>query len=51
MVSAAAANRKAFGVDRAANPWADMLDAQVKGAFERGAGSQAALSPYHFLRF
>ncbi|HEY2668627.1 MAG TPA: molybdopterin oxidoreductase family protein [Actinomycetota bacterium] len=29
MVSAAAANRKAFGVDRAANPWADMLDAQV----------------------
>jgi assimilatory nitrate reductase catalytic subunit len=25
MVSAAAANRKAFGVDRSANPWADML--------------------------
>jgi assimilatory nitrate reductase catalytic subunit len=29
MVSAAAANRKAFGVDRAANPWSDMLDAEV----------------------
>lgn len=29
MVSAAAANRKAFGVDRAANPWADMLQAEV----------------------
>ena len=29
MVSAAAANRKAFGIDRAANPWADMLEAQV----------------------
>lgn len=25
MVSAAAANRKAFGLDRSANPWADML--------------------------
>jgi assimilatory nitrate reductase catalytic subunit len=29
MVSAAAANKKAFGIDRAANPWADMLDTQV----------------------
>lgn len=29
MVSAAAANKKAFGVDRAANPWADMLEAEV----------------------
>ena len=25
MVSAAAANKKAFGIDRAANPWQDML--------------------------
>jgi assimilatory nitrate reductase catalytic subunit len=29
MVSAAAANKKAFGVDRAANPWSDMLEADV----------------------
>jgi len=29
MVSAAAANKKAFGVDRAANPWSDMLNAEV----------------------
>jgi assimilatory nitrate reductase catalytic subunit len=29
MVSAAAANKKAFGVDRAANPWADVLEAKV----------------------
>ncbi|MBI2265375.1 MAG: molybdopterin oxidoreductase family protein [Armatimonadetes bacterium] len=29
MVSAAAGNKKAFGIDRAANPWADILKAQV----------------------
>ncbi|MGI8425141.1 MAG: molybdopterin oxidoreductase family protein [Actinomycetota bacterium] len=29
MVSAAAANRKAFGLDRAANPWSDMLETEV----------------------
>ncbi len=29
MVSAAAANKKAFGIDRAANPWADILQAKV----------------------
>jgi assimilatory nitrate reductase catalytic subunit len=29
MVSAAAANKKAFGVDRAANPWADMLETDL----------------------
>ncbi len=29
MVSAAAGNKKAFGVDRAANPWDDMLGAEV----------------------
>ncbi|MCC7193295.1 MAG: molybdopterin oxidoreductase family protein [Phycisphaeraceae bacterium] len=29
MVSAAAANKKAFGVDRAANPWSDILKAKV----------------------
>ena len=29
MVSAGAANKKAFGIDRAANPWADMLTAEV----------------------
>lgn len=29
MVSAAAANKKAFGMDRAANPWADMFETQV----------------------
>jgi len=29
MVSAAAANKKAFGIDRAANPWADILEAEV----------------------
>ena len=29
MVSAAAANKKAFGVDRAANPWADIPKADV----------------------
>ncbi|HEY7762516.1 MAG TPA: molybdopterin-dependent oxidoreductase, partial [Actinomycetota bacterium] len=29
MVSAAAANKKAFGIDRAANPWRDMLSTQV----------------------
>ena len=26
MVSAAAANKKAFGIDRAGNPWADLLE-------------------------
>jgi assimilatory nitrate reductase catalytic subunit len=29
MVSAAAGNKKAFGVDRAANPWTDILGAEV----------------------
>jgi len=29
MVSAAAGNKKAFGIDRAANPWSDILDADV----------------------
>lgn len=29
MVSAAAANKKAFGIDRAANPWADIVHAGV----------------------
>jgi assimilatory nitrate reductase catalytic subunit len=29
MVSAAAANKKAFGIDRAANPWDDILGAEV----------------------
>jgi len=29
MVSAGAANTKAFGIDRAANPWEDMLGAEV----------------------
>jgi assimilatory nitrate reductase catalytic subunit len=29
MVSAGAANKKAFGVDRAANPWSDILEARV----------------------
>ncbi|HEY6931535.1 MAG TPA: molybdopterin-dependent oxidoreductase, partial [Thermoanaerobaculia bacterium] len=29
MVSAAAANKKAFGIDRAANPWSDILEAEV----------------------
>ena len=29
MVSAAAANKKAFGIDRAANPWADILHTNV----------------------
>ncbi|MGE0039601.1 MAG: molybdopterin oxidoreductase family protein [Vicinamibacterales bacterium] len=29
MVSAAAGNKKAFGVDRAANPWSDILAAEV----------------------
>ncbi len=29
MVSAAAGNKKAFGIDRAANPWSDMLTSEV----------------------
>ncbi|NNE68020.1 MAG: molybdopterin oxidoreductase family protein [Pyrinomonadaceae bacterium] len=29
MVSAAAGNKKAFGIDRAANPWSDIPDAEV----------------------
>jgi assimilatory nitrate reductase catalytic subunit len=29
MVSAAAANKKAFGIDRAANPWSDILKAEI----------------------
>jgi tetratricopeptide (TPR) repeat protein len=29
MVSAAAANKKAFGIDRAGNPWADLLETEV----------------------
>ncbi len=29
MVSAGAANKKAFGIDRAANPWSDILNAEV----------------------
>src|SRR4051812_10484497 len=29
MVSAGAANKKSFGIDRAANPWADMIDSKV----------------------
>jgi assimilatory nitrate reductase catalytic subunit len=29
MVSAAAGNKKAFGIDRAANPWSDILDAEI----------------------
>jgi assimilatory nitrate reductase catalytic subunit len=29
MVSAAAGNKKAFGIDRAANPWSDILGAEI----------------------
>jgi assimilatory nitrate reductase catalytic subunit len=29
MVSAGAGNKKAFGIDRAANPWSDILEAEV----------------------
>jgi assimilatory nitrate reductase catalytic subunit len=29
MVSAGAANKKAFGIDRSANPWSDILNAEV----------------------
>jgi assimilatory nitrate reductase catalytic subunit len=29
MVSAASGNKKAFGIDRAANPWSDILDAEM----------------------
>jgi assimilatory nitrate reductase catalytic subunit len=29
MVSAGAGNKKAFGIDRAANPWSDILDAEL----------------------
>ena len=29
MVSAGGGNKKAFGIDRAANPWADILEAEV----------------------
>ncbi len=29
MVSAAAGNNKAFGIDRAANPWSDIPHAEV----------------------
>lgn len=29
MVSAAAGNKKSFGIDRAANPWTDIVDAEV----------------------
>ena len=29
MVSAGAGNKKAFGIDRAANPWTDILGAEV----------------------
>ena len=29
MVSAAAGNKKAFGIDRSANPWTDILEAEV----------------------
>jgi assimilatory nitrate reductase catalytic subunit len=29
MVSAAAGNKKAFGIDRAANPWSDILGAEM----------------------
>jgi len=29
MVSAGAANKKAFGIDRAANPWSDILEAEL----------------------
>src|SRR5690606_40460662 len=29
MVSAAGGNKKAFGIDRAANPWSDILEAEV----------------------
>jgi len=29
MVSAAAGNKKAYGIDRAANPWSDILNAEV----------------------
>ena len=29
MVSAAAGNKKAFGIDRAANPWSDILKAEI----------------------
>jgi assimilatory nitrate reductase catalytic subunit len=29
MVSAAAGNKKSFGIDRAANPWSDILEAEV----------------------
>jgi anaerobic selenocysteine-containing dehydrogenase len=43
MVSAAAANKKAFGIDRAANPWSDIVDTKVIWV----SGANVAGQPYH----
>src|SRR5262249_20695374 len=43
MVSAAAANKRAFGIDRAANPWADLL--AVEGVIWIAGSNIAECSP------
>jgi assimilatory nitrate reductase catalytic subunit len=47
MVSAAAANKKAFGIDRAANPWNDILQAEVVWISGANIGECAPITTHY----
>ncbi|MGQ0679298.1 MAG: molybdopterin oxidoreductase family protein [Actinomycetota bacterium] len=48
MVSAAAANKKAFGIDRAASPWADMFETDVIMLFGANVGECFPVATQYF---
>ncbi len=47
MVSAAAANRLAFGIDRAANPWSDILSAEIVWISGANIGECAPITTHY----
>ncbi len=47
MVSAAAANKLAFGIDRAANPWSDILSAEVVWISGANIGECAPITTHY----
>lgn len=47
MVSAAAANKKAFGIDRAANPWSDILKAELVWISGANIGECAPITTHY----
>src|SRR4030095_16236555 len=49
-VSAAAGNKKAFGIDRAANPWSDILKSEVVWISGANVGECAPITTNYVLQ-